>query len=211
MWRNALGAVLAAIAAAAAIASVFFDWYGSRDGRHFAWTELFTGEGITADNANLFTGMFLPMLVVAVLAVAGILLRSRLMQLLAGLLGLGFTILWMVRQYQVADNLTIGQGGLKWPVAAALASGILLLITAAGMAGRHVRERGRVPAEPGVPARERAGYERTGYEPGEPGGPGGQVHQGPWPRDHEAPPPPGGEAEPHEHGRHRRRHRHDAA
>ncbi|MDT0343167.1 hypothetical protein [Streptomyces litchfieldiae] len=205
MWRNALGSVLAAIAAAAAIASVFFDWYGSRDGRHFKWTELFTGDGITADNANLITGMFLPMLVVAALAVAAILLRSRLLMLLAGILTLGFTILWMVRQYQVADNLTIGQGGLKWPVAAALAAGTLLLITAAGMAGRHIAERRAevAPAAPAAPGRRE-------YEGAEPREEVGEVRRGPWPRDREAPPPPEGEAEPRPRHRHRR-HRRDAA
>ncbi|WP_059006959.1 hypothetical protein [Streptomyces specialis] len=166
MWRNTFGFVLAAIAAAAAVASVFFDWYGARDGRHFKWTELFTTDGVTAGNAALFEGMFLPMLVAAALALAAILLRSRLLMLLAGITALGFTILWMIRQYQVTDSLTIGSTGLKWPVAVALASGLLLLFSAGGMAGRHVRAHRAPATEP-----------RTG----------GEIHEGPWPRDAEAP------------------------
>ncbi|WP_326597387.1 hypothetical protein [Streptomyces sp. NBC_01803] len=204
MWRNTLSFVLAAIAAAAALVSVFFDWYGARDGRHFKWTELFTADGVSAENASLFEGLFLPMLIAAALAVAGILLRSRLLMLLGGITALGITILWMVRQYQVTDSLTIGANGLKWPVAAALGSGLLMLFGAAGMAGRHVREH-RVPAaEPQPRAYQRYG---RGPEAAQPyPDETGRVHQGPWPRDTEAPEPQPGEPE-HETGRRgRRRH-----
>ncbi|MGK5531670.1 hypothetical protein [Streptomyces sp. URMC 129] len=215
MWRNTLGFVLAAIAAAAALASVFFDWYGARDGRRFEWTELFTADGITADNASLFAGLFLPMLVAAALAVTAILLRSRLLMLLAGITALGITILWMVRQYQVTDSLVIGQNGLKWPVAVALGSGLLMLFSAGGMAGRHVREERAPVAEP----RPRRGRFGRRAEPGEPYSrhpdypedEAGQVHQGPWPRDTQAPEPQPGEPTHETTRRGRHRHRRDAA
>ncbi|ONK13638.1 hypothetical protein [Streptomyces sp. MP131-18] len=181
MWRNALGSVLAAIAAAAAIVSVFFNWYGGRDGQHIKWPSLFTGDGVTTGNANLFTGMFLPMLVAAALTAAGILLRSRLLMLLAGICALGFTVLWLVRQYQVNDSLIVGAGGIKWAVALPLAAGLVMLGSAAGMAGRHLRERGLAPAE-GRRAHAGRGHRREA-EPHR----GGDVHQGPWPRDREEP------------------------
>ncbi|MDT0305355.1 hypothetical protein RM780_00040 [Streptomyces sp. DSM 44917] len=189
MLRNTLGFVLALIGAAVGLASVFFDWYGGRDGRHYRWTTLFTGDGISGTTPGLWGGMFLPMLVAAALAVAAILLRSRLLMLLSGIASLGFTVLWLVRRYLINDNLIIGADGLKWPALAALASGVLLLLSASGMAGRHVRER-RVAPAPAPTARR-----------GEPAGPNGEVRQGPWPQDPEAP-RPGQEAEP---GRHRRR------
>ncbi|MEV1006987.1 hypothetical protein [Streptomyces sp. NPDC049881] len=137
MWRNTLGTVLAVLAAAAAIISVFFHWYGSRDGRLYKLTQLFTSEGITRSNANLLTGLFLVMLVAAAVTLLGLLLMSRWLVALAGLIVLGFTILWMVRQYQVSDNLTVGDGNLKFPAVLALISGAALWLASALMPGRR--------------------------------------------------------------------------
>ncbi|WP_053170749.1 hypothetical protein [Streptomyces sp. SBT349] len=183
MWRNVLGSALAAIAAAAAIASVFLDWYGSRDGRHFKWPQLFTTQGITGGNGNLLTGLFFPMLIAAIITAAAIVLRSRLLMTLAGLLVLGFTILWMVRQYQVAHSLTVGPGGMSWPVIGPLAGGTLLLIAAASMEQRHVVRK---------------------YMTTEDHLQGGDVRHGPWPRRHRDRPDAEAEDRP-------RRNRRDAA
>ncbi|UCM88641.1 hypothetical protein [Streptomyces marincola] len=185
--------MLAAIAAAAAIISVFFNWYGGREGQHIKWTSLSTGDGVTASEAGLFNGMFLPMLVAAALTAAGILLRSRLLMMLAGICALGFTALWLIRQYQVNDSLTVGVGGISWAVALPLAAGLTLLAVSGVMAGRHLRERGLAPAE-GRRAHRRHDAADAHR--------GGEVHQGPWPRDREQ--PVEGEADP-------RRHRRDAA
>ncbi|WP_052849751.1 hypothetical protein [Streptomyces avicenniae] len=137
MWRNTLGTVLAVLAAAAAIISVFFHWYGSRDGRLYKLTHLFTSDGITRANANLLTGLFLVMLVAAAVTLLGVLLMSRWLVALAGLIVLGFTILWMVRQYQVSDTLTVGDGNLKFPAVLALISGAVLWLASALMPGRR--------------------------------------------------------------------------
>jgi hypothetical protein len=200
MWRNTMGSVLAVVAAAAAVVSVWFDWYGNRDGWRFKWPQLFTDTGITPDNANWFTGMFLPMLVGAALAVAAILLRSRLLMLLSAVVVLGFAILWLVRQYNVADSLTVGAGGLKWPALLPLGAGVLLLVSAASMAGRHVarHKRGgdwRRREEAAAGPQPAEGYPEE-YPPVAGGTypeehPGARVHHGPWGRRHE--PPPGEE------------------
>ncbi|WP_130800004.1 hypothetical protein [Streptomyces otsuchiensis] len=137
MLRNVLGAVLAVIGAALALISPFRDWYGDTVGRDVRLQELFSGSGLTGARADLFAGIFLVMLVAAVVAVAGVLLRSRLMVALAGVLVLGITVLWMVRQYQVADTLVIGDNGFKIGTVGALIGGGLLLLGSALMAGRH--------------------------------------------------------------------------
>lgn len=136
MIRNSLGSLLALIGAAAAVWSPFRPWYDGRLGRDFRLTQLFEGGGITGAGAALFTGLFLVMLVAAVLTVLGVVLRSRLMVTVAAVLALGFTILWMVRQGQAAGDLTTGDNGLNSGAGLALAGGVLLLIAALVMRGR---------------------------------------------------------------------------
>ncbi|MFX4293127.1 hypothetical protein [Streptomyces bohaiensis] len=137
MLRNVLGAVLAVVGAAIAIISPFRDWYDGRAGRDFRLQELFTSGGITDTRADLFAGIFLVMLAVAVLTVLGVVLRSRLLVALAGVVALGITVLWMVRQYQLADALVVGGNGMQWGAVGALVGGALLLVGSALMAGRH--------------------------------------------------------------------------
>ncbi|MFE0687402.1 hypothetical protein H7827_11505 [Streptomyces sp. JH002] len=179
MVRNAFGAVLAVLGAAAALLGVFADWYGSRTGRSFRITQLFTSTGITGDKAALFNGLFLVMLVAAVIAALAIVLRSGWLSLLSSVLVLGFTILWMVRQYQVADSLLFGRGGLGWGWASTMIGGFLLLLSAAAMAGRSGQGRHARPR-----------HERYPEEPSH-----GEVVEGPWaagdaPGTGAAPPPP---------------------
>ena len=146
MIRNVSGAVLALIAAAVAIASTFGNWYDGRAGHDIRLRELFSGSGLTSAEAGLFTGLFLPMLAVAVLTVLGVVFRMRLLVALAGLAALAFTILWMVRQYQIADSLVIGSNGMSIGSLSALGSGVLLLIASTLMAGRHRTARLAEPA-----------------------------------------------------------------
>ncbi|MFC8124845.1 hypothetical protein [Streptomyces sp. NPDC057302] len=85
--------------------------------------------------------MFLPLLVGAVLTLLGVVFRSRLLVLSAGIITLGFAILWMVRQGQAQGSLTVtGDGdGLGSGVALALIGGLLMLIGSAIMGGREPR------------------------------------------------------------------------
>lgn len=193
MVRNTLGAVLAVIAAVAVVLSPFFDWYGEREGENIRWPELFTtGGGLTAADAGLFTGLFLPMLVAAVVAVLGALLRSRLVVLAGGVIALGFVTLWMVRQYQETDGLTIGADGLVEGAALALAGSVLLLVAAGTMAGRRygwVRRREVVVEPAPEPRRQRPRRQRTRR---------GQVVEGPRPADGDGPTGQAGPAPPEE-------------
>lgn len=72
----------------------------------------------------------------------GLVLRSRLLVALSGVIVLGFTVLWMVRQAQTAGTLTVGGdgGGLGDGVAFAVGGGLLLLVAAVVMSGRIRRE-----------------------------------------------------------------------
>lgn len=139
--RNTIGLILAVIGAAAAIWAPFRSWYSGRLGHDFRVWELFTGAGVTNSGAGLFASMFLPLLVGAVLTLLGVVFRSRLLVLVAGVITLGFAILWMVRQGQAQGGLTVtgGSGGLGSGVGLALVGGLLMLIGSAIMGGRESR------------------------------------------------------------------------
>ncbi|MFH8403421.1 hypothetical protein ACH4FX_01425 [Streptomyces sp. NPDC018019] len=145
MVRNVLGSVLALIGAAAAVWSPFRAWYDGRHGRDIRIEDLF--QGIGGEKAELFGSVLLPMLFAALVALFGILLRSRLLVFVAGAVVLGFTILWMVRQGQAAGSLTVGENadqGLGIGVASALGGGAVLWLAALVMSGRRgVRARRR--------------------------------------------------------------------
>ncbi|MFF9509855.1 hypothetical protein ACF1BU_00860 [Streptomyces sp. NPDC014724] len=148
MVRNVLGSVLALVGAAAAVLSPFRDWYDGRLGRHYRIDELFTG--ITGSRPGLLGSIWVAFLFAAVLTVVGVVLRSRLLVAAAGVVVLGFTVLWMVRQGESVGSLTVsGNGsGLQWGVAGALGGGVLLLLGAALMPGRRGGGR-RAPREGG--------------------------------------------------------------
>ncbi|MFI6413558.1 hypothetical protein [Streptomyces sp. NPDC050585] len=136
MIRNVIGAVLAVVGAVAAVWSVFRAWYDGRLGRHYEIGDLFGG--ITSGRADLWTSLFLPMAFAALLTLVGLMLRSRLAVALAGLVVLGFTVLWMVQQGRAAGSLTVSgdERGVGSGAGLALGGGLLLLLAAAVMAGR---------------------------------------------------------------------------
>ncbi|WP_079075126.1 hypothetical protein [Streptomyces atriruber] len=153
MVRNVLGSILALAGATAAVRSPFRAWYDGRLGRHFRIGELFSGAGITDTKAELFGSLFLPFAFAALLTLIGVALRSRLLVAVAGVLVLGFTVLWMVRQGQAEGSLAVaGDGsGLGQGLLSSFGGGVALLLGAAVMTGRaHGRGRGfgrRAPAE----------------------------------------------------------------
>lgn len=139
--RNTIGIVVAVVGAAAAILAPFRSWYNGRLGHDFRVWELFTGVGVTNSGAGLFASMFLALLVGAVLTLLGVVFRSRLLVLIAGIITLGFAILWMVRQGQAQGSLTVtgDSNGLGSGVGLALLGGLLMLIGSAVMGGRERR------------------------------------------------------------------------
>lgn len=152
MIRGILGWLLALTGAAAAVWSPFRAWYGGRHGSGIRVDDLFTDVGVSPRGAALFGSLFLPMLFAALLAVLGLLLRSRAAVAAAGVIVLGFTVLWMVRQAQFSGSLTAGGDGLDTGVAAAVGGGLLLLLAAWLLPGRGKPRFGEpvVPPEPGA-------------------------------------------------------------
>ncbi|MFB7866195.1 MULTISPECIES: hypothetical protein [unclassified Streptomyces] len=136
MIRNIVGSVLALAGATAAVWSPFRAWYDGRHGSSYGIEDLFTG--ITDARAEVIASILLPFAFAAVLTLVGVVLRSRLLVALAGVVVLGFTILWMVRVGQVEDGLSIDSsgGGLDDGVALALGGGLLLIVGAVVMSGR---------------------------------------------------------------------------
>ncbi|MFG2428914.1 hypothetical protein [Streptomyces sp. NPDC048590] len=168
MIRNVLGAVVALVGAAAAVQSPFRRWYDTRLGRDYRIQDLF--DGITGVSSSVMASILLPFLFAALLTLVGVVLRSRTAVALAGLVVLGFTVLWMVRLGQAESGLTLdGDGsGLGWGVAQALAGGVLILLGALLMSGRRRAARpGRNAPEPfPVPPDDRPDTWPPTQEPG---------------------------------------------
>ncbi|MFJ5225338.1 hypothetical protein [Streptomyces sp. NPDC088400] len=178
MIRNFLGSLLALLGGAAAVYSPFRVWYDGRLGRDYRVADLF--DGITGTGAGVFTSLLLPFLFAGLVTLVGVALRSRLLVALAGVVVLGLTILWMVRQGQAAGGLSIsGDGtGLSVGVVYAFGGGAVLLLAALVMRGRRRRDR---PARRGsqddwrgdwrddtqgmAPAGQQYGYEPQPYQP----------------------------------------------
>jgi hypothetical protein len=142
MVRNVIGSLLALLGAAAVAWSPFLRWYAADDGRDFRLRDLFTGSG-TGTTAGLLTGMFVPLACAAALALLGVLLRSRSTLALAGLLSLGFTVLWLIRLGGAEGTLRAGSDALGPGVPAALAGSVAVLLGAVVLRGRRRRHHGR--------------------------------------------------------------------
>ncbi|MFE2373621.1 hypothetical protein [Streptomyces sp. NPDC059398] len=149
MMRNALGSLVALVGAAAAVYSPFRNWYDGRHGSEYRIQDLFNG--ITAHKPDAGGSILIPFAFAALITVIGILLRSRLLVTLAGLITIAFTVLWMVRVGIAEHSLAISSGGrgLGLGVGDALIGGVLMLLGAGLMRGR--RAPAPAPAPPGAP------------------------------------------------------------
>ncbi|WP_324290465.1 hypothetical protein [Streptomyces sp. H27-H1] len=177
MIRNVLGSLMGLIGATAAVWSPFRAWYDGRHGRDYRIEELFTAAGITDDKAALLGSILLPFLFAALLTLLAIVLRSRLLMAFAGVVVLGFAVLWMVRQGQAAGSLSVGGDGLGLGdgLANAFGAGALLILAAAVMSGRPRRRDRAAPA----PDRGPEPFDEPVRDPAQPPAPSA------WP-----PPPP---------------------
>ncbi|WP_371537655.1 hypothetical protein OG210_18055 [Streptomyces sp. NBC_00466] len=152
MIRNVLGSLVALLGAAAAVYSPFRNWYDGRHGSEYRIQDLFNG--ITATKPGDAGGSILiPLAFAALITVIGILLRSRLLVTLAGLITIGFTVLWMVRVGIAQHSLVLSSNGsgLGLGVAYAMVGGVLMLLGAALMRGRRVRAVAPAPQPEPVP------------------------------------------------------------
>jgi hypothetical protein len=139
--RNLIGSLLALVGAAATLISPWQSWYNNRHGSSYKFYEVF-GTGITVSRSGIMDSVFLVFLVTTIVAVIGVVMRSRMMVLGAGVVAFGFTILWMIRQGQAANELVItgaNNRGLGSGLAWAFGGGILMIAGALVMTGRRER------------------------------------------------------------------------
>ncbi|MFI6050771.1 hypothetical protein ACIBCO_11870 [Streptomyces violascens] len=149
----------------------------------------------SATKAEVAGSILLPFAFAALVTLVGLVLRSRILVAVAGLIVLGFAILWMVRQGQVTGSLSVDSSGngLGQGVAMALGGGLALLLAAGLMSGRRGAEpepgpRSEVPL---LDTQSEQPYEAPYEGPYEP-------PQGPVPPSHGQPPygPPEGPPRP---------------
>ncbi|MEU2514860.1 hypothetical protein [Streptomyces syringium] len=139
--RNAIGSLVALAGVVAIVWSPFRPWYGDRRGKDYLVVDLFRADGVTGDHARLVSSLLAPLLITALVTLMGLVLRSRLLVGLTGLVVLALTVLWAVRQGQAAGSLTVGARGegLNTGVATAAVGGAALLLAALVMPGRRPR------------------------------------------------------------------------
>ncbi|MFD5891199.1 DUF3824 domain-containing protein [Streptomyces sp. NPDC060334] len=200
MIRNVLGSLLGLIGAAVAVWSPFRVWYEGRHGRDYRLADLFSSAGVTDARGALLASFVMPFVLAALLTLTAILLRSRLLMALAGVVVIGFAVLWMVRQGQAAGSLSVGGdgGGLGDGVANAFGGGALLILAAFVMRGRPARRRPRDLPATDAPYPPNTSYPQGGsYPPDASYPPAPDRPQGPYPPGSDtAYPPPSGPADP---------------
>ena len=142
--RRTAGAVVGALGALVVTASAYLDWYADQMPTDIPLERLFQTE-VSGDASSYWTSVAAPLALAGVVGVIGMLLRSRLLLSVAGLIGLATLVLWIVmtaidlspEDLDAADY----QPGV-WVCAAGL---VILLIGIVGM-GRRYRE--VIPTEP---------------------------------------------------------------
>ncbi|MEV6572174.1 hypothetical protein [Streptomyces sp. NPDC051577] len=200
MIRNVLGSLLGLIGAAVAVWSPFRVWYEGRRGLDYRLADLFSSAGVTDAGGALLASFLMPFVLAALLTLTAVLLRSRLLMALAGVVVIGFAVLWMVRQGQAAGSLSVGGdgGGLGDGVANAFGGGALLILAAFVMRGRPARRRPRDLPPTDTPYPQGDPYPpNTPYQQGDPHPPAPDRPQGSYPPGSTTPyPPPSGPADP---------------
>ncbi|GAA1952169.1 hypothetical protein [Catenulispora subtropica] len=138
--RNIIGSVLAVVGAALTLVSPWQAWYNGRHGSTYKFYEVF-GTGITASKSGIMDSVFLVFLITAIVTVVGVVMRSRVVVGVAGVIAFGFTILWMIRQGNAAGELTISSNsrGLGVGVAFAFGGSLLMIIGALVMTSMPMR------------------------------------------------------------------------
>jgi hypothetical protein len=127
-----IGALIGAVGALGVTASAYLDWFAERMPTEIPLERLFSTD-VSGTASSYWTSMAAPLALVGVIGVLGGLLRSRLVIVVAGLIGLATLVLWVLMQ--AADmspedlHASDYQAGLWVCVAslAILAGGVLLM------------------------------------------------------------------------------------
>ncbi|HET9171743.1 MAG TPA: hypothetical protein VFN97_20055 [Actinospica sp.] len=122
--RKLLGLLLVVAAAVIAVWSAFVQWYGGRQGTNIRVQDLFD-HGLTFTNAATMSSLLLPMLISAVLVLAGIVVWWRWLWTLAGAVAIATVVLWGARQAQTPTGLHSALMG-NGPIMAAGAGAMMI-------------------------------------------------------------------------------------
>ncbi|WP_326796505.1 hypothetical protein OG946_14355 [Streptomyces sp. NBC_01808] len=168
--RYVVGSVLVLAGVVGVVWSVWRPWYNGRDGRFYGLGSVF--DGISGTRAQLFGSIFLPFAFAALVAIYGTLTRSRRLVVLAALLVLFITALWMLRQSQAVGGLKVSTDGTGLDVGTANAViGVALMLVGVGVWGKQQRHPLTPPAEEPEPESHLRSVSTTG-KPGRSGRPG---------------------------------------
>jgi len=151
--RRVAGAFLALLGAVGVTASAYLNWFGDRTPEAAPLDRLFQS-GVTEQASSYWTSVALPLALVTVLAVVGVILRSRIVLVVAWLIGAATLVLFVVQQANDTAGFAIGD--LQTGVWVALAGLLVMLLGVLSMGGRAHPEPGWAEPRETVGARERA-------------------------------------------------------
>lgn len=123
--RRIAAAFLAMLGAVGVTASAYLNWYADSPPESIPLDRLFE-TGITEEATSYWMSVALPLALVTVVALVGVLLRSRLVVLVAWLIGLATLVLFVVMQAR--EDAEFSFGDLQTGVWVALAGLIVMLI-----------------------------------------------------------------------------------
>jgi hypothetical protein len=151
--RRVAGAFLALLGAVGVTTSAYLNWFGDRTPEATPLDRLFQS-GAAEQASSYWTSVALPLALVTVVAVVGVILWSRIVLVVAWLIGAATLVLFVVQQANDAAGFSIGD--LQTGVWIAFAGLLVMLLGVLSMGGRAQPEAGWAEPRETVGARDRA-------------------------------------------------------
>ncbi|MGH8776204.1 MAG: hypothetical protein ACRDWI_13905 [Jiangellaceae bacterium] len=149
--RRTAGAVVGALGGAGVAASAYLEWLDDQTPRDMPLERLFQTE-ISGGSSSYWTSVAAPLAIAGVIALIGLVLRSRLVLTVAGLVGLATLALWIVMTAIDLSPDDLEASDYQPGVWVCVAGLVVLLIGIVGMGRRYRRDVRPEPAEPAEPA-----------------------------------------------------------
>jgi len=151
--RRVAGAFLALLGAVGVTAGAYLNWFGDRTPETTPLDRLFQS-GVAEQASSYWTSVALPLALVTVVAVVGVILRSRIVLVVAWLIGAATLVLFVVQQANDTPGFSIGD--LQTGVWVAFAGLLVMLLGVLSMGGRAQPEAEWAEPRETVGARDRA-------------------------------------------------------
>ena len=149
--RRTVGAVVGAMGALGVTSSAYLDWFAGQMPTEIPLQRLI-GTDVSGGAGSYWTSMAAPLALAGVIGVLGGLLRSRLVIVLAGLLGLATLVLWVLTQAIALSPEELHASDYEAGVWVCVGSLVVLTCGVLLMGGAR-RRRSTPPEEP-APTRE---------------------------------------------------------